>query len=74
MILLSPVSLIFYLFIFLCFRPLLLPAGAGGRHGERRHLPDLELGLLGQELARGRHLVPPSQQQQQQISRQQQQR
>ena len=57
----------------LCFRPLLLPAGASGRHGERGHLPHLELGLLGQELTRGRHLAPPPQQQQQQIVLQQQQ-
>lgn len=57
-----------------CFRPLLLPAGAGGRHGERGHLPHLELGLLGQELSRGRHLAPPPQQQQQQIGQQHQQR
>ena len=57
-----------------CFRPLLLPAGAGGRYGERGHLPHLELGLLGQELSRGCHLAPPPQQQQQQIGQQHQQR
>ena len=47
-------------------RSLLLPAGAGGRHGEHRHLPDVVL-ALGQDLAR-QHQPPPPQQQQQQVT------
>ena len=46
-------------------RSLLLPAGAGGRHGEHRHLPHLVL-PLGPDLARD-HEPPPPQQQQQQV-------
>ena len=50
-------------------RPLLLPAGAGGRHGEHRHLPHLVL-PLGPDLARDDEPTPP-QQQQQQVDQQQ---
>ena len=45
-------------------RSLLLPAGAGGRHGEHRHLPHLVL-PLGPDLARDDEPPPPQQQQQQ---------
>ena len=48
-----------------CFRPLLLPAGAGGRHGEHRHLPHLLLLPLWPDLARDHEPSPPQQQQQQ---------